>query len=319
MNSQIEVWRSIAYANNVFHLSQQMGSMITPKLGVVDTFVGKAKMYDRLGEATAQDKASRNEDTPNLDIAHTRRMLTTVTVHWGTLVDDKDKVAQIHDPMSEYSKASLYGIGRRMDQKAIRAAFANAASGEDGTSTVSLPNAQKVVSVASSAIAVPNIQMLRKAKLIFGKNSVKGKRYCFHDAEFLDALLAATEVTSSDYNTVKSLVAGELNTFMGFEFVECEELATVLAGSDDAPDANGFRYDASTGMAVGGGTALAGTEKVCLFLSEGALQAGKNPTQKSKIDERADKCYSAQLYAAIDCGYVRMEEARIVQGIFKAS
>lgn len=35
----------------------------------------------------------------------------------------------------------------------------------------------------------------------------------------LDRLLANTETTSSDFNTVKALVNGELNTFMGFNFV----------------------------------------------------------------------------------------------------
>ena len=35
----------------------------------------------------------------------------------------------------------------------------------------------------------------------------------------LDRLLANTETTSADYNSVKALVAGEMNTFMGFEFI----------------------------------------------------------------------------------------------------
>ena len=35
----------------------------------------------------------------------------------------------------------------------------------------------------------------------------------------LESLLGNTETTSSDYNTIKALVQGTLNTFMGFDFV----------------------------------------------------------------------------------------------------
>jgi len=41
----------------------------------------------------------------------------------------------------------------------------------------------------------------------------------------LEQLLGATEVTSIDYNNVKALVQGEVDTFMGFKFVmiaDCE-------------------------------------------------------------------------------------------------
>jgi hypothetical protein len=38
-------------------------------------------------------------------------------------------------------------------------------------------------------------------------------------ASQLDALLGETEVTSSDFASVKALVQGEINTFMGFRFI----------------------------------------------------------------------------------------------------
>ena len=35
----------------------------------------------------------------------------------------------------------------------------------------------------------------------------------------IEALLGDTSVTSSDFNTVKALVQGDVDTFMGFKFI----------------------------------------------------------------------------------------------------
>jgi len=42
-------------------------------------------------------------------------------------------------------------------------------------------------------------------------------RYLLMHASQLDALLGETEVTSSDFATVKALVRGEVSSFMGFD------------------------------------------------------------------------------------------------------
>lgn len=316
MDAQIEQWRVIQFANMVYNLSQQNGSKIARNYPV-DTFVGKSKMYDRLGLATALTKTGRNENTPNETIAHSRRMLVTQTRHWGTLVDDKDKVAQIHNLESEYMQAALKALGRLMDDVFIQQALGTAAYGEDGSSAQTLGNAQKVMSVASSVQAVPNLQMLRKMKLIFDKAEVEGKRYIYHSADFLDGLLSSTTITSADYNTVKALVKGELNTFMGFEFVQTERLAAVTATDYDADTAT---FLATTGVHDADGTlSIDANSGLCLAVCEGGMQTGRNPIMKSRISERDDKCYSAQIYAAQDWGAVRMEEAKIIQGVYLAA
>lgn len=315
MNSQIETWRVKAYASNVYHLSQQEGSVIEP-LCRKESFTGKAEFFDRLGEATAQDKVGRNTDTPNLDIEHSRRMVTTVTREWGTLVDRKDKLQNIHDPANEYVKAAAYGLGRRKDQVLIASAFGNAMTGEEGATTTVLGNAQKVTAVASGALAYANVQMLRKAKYVMDHAKVKGKRYIVHSADFLEALLSQTEVTSADYNTVRALVNGELNSFLGFEFKHCEEIDSVVAATYDT---NTYKFDTATGLYSSGGTALGGTEKCAIAMVEGGLICGETSGSFiARIDERSDKGYSQQVYTAIDMGGLRMEEAKVVQLIYKA-
>lgn len=314
MDSQIESWRVQAYAANVYQLSQQKGSRLA-SLVRNETFTGKAEFFDRLGLATAQDKTGRNTDTPNLDIAHSKRMVTTVTREWGTLVDRKDKVQNIHSPENEYSVAAQNALGRKMDEVLIAGAFGTARTGEDGSGTQALGNAQKVTAVASSALAYANVQMLRKAKRLMDAAEVQGKRYIVHAADFLESLLSQTEVTSSDYNSVRALVMGDLDTFLGFKFIHTEMIDSVLASDYDT---NTYKFNTTTGLYDSGGTALGGTEKVALALVGDGVILGKNPNMVARVDERKDKSYSMQVYAAIDCGAVRMEEEKVVQLIYKA-
>jgi hypothetical protein len=314
MNSQIETWRVQQYAANVYQLSQQKGSKLA-SLVRNEEFTGKSEFFDRISVATAQDKIGRNGDTPNLNIDHSRRMVTTVTREWGTLVDRKDKVQQIHDPAHEYSVAAQMALGRKMDNVIISAMLGYAYGGEDGTSSTAHGNAQKVTAVASSALAYPNVQQLRKAKRIMDSASVEGPRYIAYAADFIEALLATTEVGSFDYNSVKALVAGDLDTFMGFKFVHCEEITNFLATTYDTGT---YKFNTTTGLYDSGGTAIGGTERVAVaFVGDGVI-FGKNPNAIAKVDERADKGYSTQVYAAIDCGAVRLEEAKVVQLMYKA-
>lgn len=314
MNSQIEGWRVQAYAANVYQLSQQKGSRLA-SLVRNEEFVGKAEFFDRLGLATAVDKTTRNGDTPDLDITHSRRMVTSITREWGTLVDRKDKVQNIHSPENEYSVAAQNALGRKLDSVIIQGALGTARTGEDGSGTQVLGNAQKVTCVASSALDYANVQALRKAKRLMDAAEAVGPRYIVHAADFLEVLLSKTEVSSSDYNSIKALVNGELDTFLGFKFIHSEQIVPELASTYDTST---YKFNATTGLYDSGGTALGGTELSALcFVGDGIL-LGKNPNMIARVDERSDKGYATQVYAAMDFGATRMEEAKVVQIIYKA-
>ena len=96
-------------------------------------------------------------------------------------------------------------------------------------------------------------------------------------------LLGTTQVTSSDFNTVKALVQGSVDSFMGFKFISSNRLPH-----------NGT------------------SRQVFAYASDGLKCAiGKEPT--AKIDERADKSYSTQIYYCQTLGATRMEEEKIVE------
>ena len=82
-----------------------------------------------------------------------------------------------------------------------------------------------------------NIEKLREAKNLMDTNNVpmEGRTMLLH-ANSLQSLLGETEVTSADFNTVRALVTGEINTFMGFRFItfgDRDEGGLPIDGSSD--------------------------------------------------------------------------------------
>jgi hypothetical protein len=78
-----------------------------------------------------------------------------------------------------------------------------------------------------SASAALTVDVLIKAKVALDDNSVPSDGRTFiHSAGQLGDLLNTTEVTSSDYNSVKALVNGSVNTFLGFRFICIAKMAT---------------------------------------------------------------------------------------------
>lgn len=309
MNNQIETWRVQQYTANVYHLSQQQGSRLGP-LVRSETFVGKAEYFDRLALATAQKKQGRNTPTPNLDIAHSRRMVTTSMYEWATLVDRKDKLQNIHDPENQYSKAAMNGLGRQMDVVLINAALGNAATGEGGTGTQALGTGQDILAVAGGVASRMNVLALLKAKLLFDQAEAVGPRFFVHTAGFLEAMLEQTQVTSADYNTVRALVKGELDTYLGFKFIHTE-LLPLFSATGNSTDT----FDPTSGLhSVAGGALTPGATTVSGFAFVGdGLLLGRNDGAVGRIDERPDYSYNHQVYASMDFGAVRMEEVKVVQ------
>jgi hypothetical protein len=111
------------------------------------------------------------------------------------------------DERSELVQVVSKSIARRMDQIMIDAL--NAAT---GTSTVA--------TTIGGAGTNMNIEKLRAtAKAMNEKNVPSEGRNLLMHASQLDALLGETEITSQDFASVKALVQGEINTFMGFNIL----------------------------------------------------------------------------------------------------
>ena len=269
------------YSANVQMLSQQMGSKLRSAVDV-ESIRGKQSFFEQIGKTTAQLRTSRHGATPQIDMPHSRRALTTATYEWADLIDDADKIRMLIDPTSSYAKAAAAAMGRAMDSVIIAAALGTAKTGVSGGTSTALPSTQKIVH-GSAGLTVAK---LLSAKKILDENDVDPsvKRYCVVSPEQIEDLLNLTEVKSSDFNTVKALAQGDINSFLGFEFITSN-----LLTADATP-----------------------SRQVIAFAADGIkLGIGKDIT--AKISERDDKSYSTQVYYCMDLGATRMEEEKIVE------
>jgi hypothetical protein len=302
----IEITESFVkqFGANVFHLSQQKGSKLRNAVRV-ETVVGDARFFDRIGKATSQPRTTRHADTPQMDTPHSRRMVTLITEEYGDLVDKADKVRTLNDPTNEYAQAAQWALGRAMDNYLVAAAYGNAYSGVAGATSVPLPSSQKLASVTTGpAGGALNVQALRRTAKILDGNDVDENepRFFAFNAYQKEALLSETEVSSSDFNTVKALVMGQIDTFMGFKFIRTEVL-------DDQSGTLNFDQTAGT---VGSGSGDADGYDICLAWAKSGLLLGLGSDISARIAERADKSFSTQVYASMDMGATRMEEEKVV-------
>jgi hypothetical protein len=239
-------------------------------------------------------------------------MVTLADYEYADLIDDQDKIRTLIDPTNPYVQAAQWAMGRAMDDALIASALGNAYGGETGTSTVALGSGQRVVSVASSAIAGMNVAALRTASYLLNLGDVDPDlpRHIAINAKMLSALLAETAVTSADYNNVKALVEGKVDTFMGFKFHRLERLV--------APSV-AFTFDTSTGLYSGGGTSVTlGSAKSAICWVGDGLLLSVGEDAMSDIGPRRDKGNSTQVYTRMSIGATRMEEAKVVEIITAA-
>ena len=269
------------YKSNVFHLAQQKGSKLRDAVRT-ESIVGKSHFFERIGSTAAVKRTSRHADTPRVDTPHSRRKVTMDDYDWADLIDDSDKVRLLISPQSEYAKAGAYAMGRTMDDVIIAAATGNAFGGVSGGSTIALPAGQKIAH-GSTGLTIAKL-ISAKEKLDAANVDPDEARVLVCSAKQISDLLGTTQITSADFNSVKALVQGDIDTFMGFKFIRSERLGT---------DSNGNRQVlAITNTSMG-------------------LALGKDI--QTKISERADKNYSTQVYLCMTIGATRVEDEKVIE------
>jgi hypothetical protein len=303
MSQQITEAHVKQFNSNLYHLSQQKGSRLAPSVRR-ETQKGKAEFFDRLGPVTAQKKVSRHGDTPLYDTPHSRRRVTLSDYEHADLIDKEDKIRILIDPASGYTQAFAWAFGRAKDNEIILAADGDAYSGEEGNTVVAHPNSQKIAAVNAGAGSNMNVQALRRAKEKFDAADVDESimRHIAQTSSQLQSLLAETAVTSADFNTVRALVQGVVDTFLGFKFTRTQLLKTQGAA---------LAFDVVTGAVGAGAGAAAGYRKVIAWAEDGLILSTAMDIM-TRVSERADKGYAEQVYAAMSIGSTRMEEEKVV-------
>lgn len=155
-------------------------------------------------------------------------------------VDKFDVLKFNFSEAKELAEVASDALGLRMDQILIDAI----AAGYDSTN----------MKFGTTNVAL-TIATLKSAVMALRKNGVPNANLTFiHSVQQLSDLLDTTQVTSSDYNSVKALVQGEVDTFLGVKFIciadNRAEGGLPLANS--GVDVTGFIYHKdAVGFALG--------------------------------------------------------------------
>lgn len=271
------------FGSNVQHLAQQKGSRLRNAVRVETGVVGEEAYFDQLGSTAAIKRTTRNDDTPLIEADFQRRRVSIYDYEWATLVDKQDKrKLKITDPSSDLALSAAYAMGRAIDDAILDNATGTAYTGKAGGTSTTLPSGQKI----GSGSTIITLAKLREAKKILDANEIDPdeERFCAINAYNLYSMLGITELTSADYANVKALVNGEVDTFLGFKFLLTERLNST---SDD--------------------------EKIAVAWAKNGILLAIQEDINAKIEDRADKSYSTQVYLSMGIGATRMEEEKVVQ------
>ena len=278
-----------------------------------ESIEGEEKYYDQLGSVIAEEVTSRYADSPENDITHARRRVTATAYDVGLMLDKFDKVQMLINPESEYVQQQVTALMRKYDIEFLKGLFGSAATGKTGTGTPAVLAADNKIPHGGTGLTIAKIA---EAREIMETNGVDlsdplNKPYLAVSPKALQDLLTDTTAASIDYNNVKSLVNGEMNTFFGFEIIKSNQLPFV----DDTVAANeaaNLSWGATTDLPE---AAAAGTANIrgCVAYTRSAVRQVTNPQIQTEISKRDDKRFNYYAYSCMRTGAVRMEEKKVVQ------
>jgi len=243
----------------------------------------KAHFFELMGRTAAVRRTTRHSDTPLINSQHTRRMVTLVDYEWADLVDQQDKIRILFTPESEYAIEGANAMRRAYDAVVIAAMDADAKTGEDGSGTTTFAT-EALYDQDHSGAAVTTAQVAA-VKLAFDKADIPADdRTSVGGSGFVSQLITATSAplaASSDYNTVKALVQGTMDTWLGFKWIDINDNDVIpLLDSNDK-----YRY----------------------FFHKNAMGIAMGQEIMTKVDPRVDKSYAIQVYLCQTLGATRIQ------------
>lgn len=277
-------------------LAQQVDSRLSGAVSVTTGCTGEVNYRDQIKpiEVSSLGTPSQNRiaATAISEIETQKRANYPEKFQAVKHFDEFDEVwlAEQSKPTSQTFLEFKAGFNRKMDDLIIAAATGTSKTGNNGAVDTDLPTSQ-VVSVDTGGTGsgmnldkILNAKQLMEENEVFGQDIDGDEAYLVLNAKALRALYDEAKITSSDYaGELQALYNGEIDQFLGFNFIRTERLA------------------------------VASNIRTCFaFVKSGiALDIWQNP--KFKLSERNDFNDAAQLRGTAAAGATRLEEVKVVE------
>ena len=277
------------YSTNIQLLLQQQGSKLRNAV-TVGSYTGKqASPVDQIGKIEMQAVTSRFGAMGRIDAQTDRRWVFPSDFDLPQWIDSFDKLRMITDPKSSYVQNAVMAAGRQFDRLICTAFTGTAKTGESGSTSTIFTAANEVDVAVGGAASKLNVAKLREAKRLMMANHIDfdmEEAYVGITAADHDALLGEIQVVSADFNGGAAVLKdGKIMEFMGFRFIHCELIETMLAGTNEVT--------------------------LPVWVKSGMHLGVWNDIQNS-VDQRADlQGRPWQLYTSMTAGATRLEENKV--------
>lgn len=225
------------YSTNIALLLQQMGSKLRNAV-TTGSHVGKqASPVDQIGAIEMQEVTSRFSDMPRVDAPTDRRWVFPSDFDLPQLIDSFDKLRLITDPESDYVTNAVMAAGRQFDKLLCTAFTGTAKTGETGATSTSFTSGNEVDVAVGGANSALNVAKIKSVKQLMMANHIDfdmEEAYIGITAVDHASLLNEIQIISSDFNSgAPVLKDGKIMSFLGFNFIHCEQIETSLAGTNE--------------------------------------------------------------------------------------
>jgi hypothetical protein len=268
------------FSSNWIHRVQQMSARLDAFVED-EMFDGERKRYDRLSAQTSREKTERIAPTNPIEVGSDSRWAFRRTFDIPNILDEDDakNLGQLVLPTSDYVKSHAMAYHRDCDRIAWSAALDDCITGKLGTTATALGSGQKIV---HGSVGLTLTKLLTANEILEGADLEDGAvRVMVVSPQQLTNLLNTTEIKNADYNTVKALATGQIDTFMGFKFIKSNYLRK------------------------------ASTTRTCVAWVKGAIKRTKG-AMTSKISTRDDLSGATQIRSVWHLGATRVYDEGVV-------
>ena len=236
-----------------------------------------------------------------------RRLVRPSFYEFAELFDPRHERAWLRAvrPDSSYARNVMAAFNRKKDDVII-ASFDAAVTleGEHVTGTVAITTGAsgntvwysdpRAKNLGGNATGTIDLERIILASQLLNSYGAQGTRYAAIHPVGLQQLLTDSRITSADYNSIRLLMSGDIDTFMGFQWRVTPNLTTGTV-----------KFDAGSITSTTGYNAYFYTENAGVF--------GMVNDVRVRFDEIPDRGYALQVYHEFGLGAVRMDENAIIR------
>lgn len=248
------------------------------------SYQGEAsQVVKQFGEVEFNQKLARHGDTTFDTIEHKQRWMFPLDYTLALPIDKEDDLRMLNSPQSPYAEAMRAAWARKWNSVVRAAALGSAQTGVNGSTVTAFDTSNQQIAAGGAGLTISKLRETREILLSNDIDPSEDLYFSVTPKQITD-LLESTEVTSSDYNSVKALVQGQVDTFLGFKF----KLDTNIEADGSA-------------------------NRRCFAWAKSGIVAGTWNGLTTRIDERPDKEYLTQIFMSGTIAATRTQEKKVVE------